>query len=156
MKLHLLAVGTRPPDWAAAGFNDFARRMRAPFSLDLTEIPLAKRRRGEPPDRAIAAEAGRLRDAVPAGAVTVALDPKGGAWTTEELARRLGSWRDESRDVAFLVGGPDGLDDATRSAADAVWSLGPLTLPHMLVRVIVAEQLYRAWSILRNHPYHRG
>lgn len=156
MKLRVLAVGSRPPEWAAAAFEDFARRLPHPFSIGLDEIPLGKRRKGEAPDRAVAEEARRLRAAVPRGARIVALDRRGQAWSTERLAEHLSDWRGEGRDCAFLIGGPDGLDDALRGEADAVWSLGPLTLPHMLVRVIVAEQLYRAWSILENHPYHRG
>lgn len=156
MKLHIAAVGTRPPAWATAAFDDFARRLPKPFQIQLTEIPLARRRQGEAPGRAIAEEVQRLQRAVPETAVKVALDRRGRGWSTEDLARRLADWRDSGRDVAFFIGGPDGLGDNIEGQVDLMWSLGPLTLPHMLVRVIVTEQLYRAWSILENHPYHRA
>lgn len=156
MKLHLVACGTRPPDWAAAAFGDFARRFRHPLKLELREIPLGRRREGEPPDRAIEDEGERMLRAIPRDARLVALDPRGKPWTTEMLSRRLKDWLAEGRDVALAVGGPDGLAPAVLERADDRWSLGPPTLPHMLVRVIVAEQLYRAWSILENHPYHRA
>lgn len=156
MKLRIAAVGSRAPGWAAEAFRDFAHRLPRPYTLELTEVRLGKRRRGEPPDRAMAEEARRLRGAVPANALTVALDADGELWSTEELARRLSEWSRQGRDCVFLIGGPDGLEPTLLREADAAWSLGPLTLPHMLARVIVAEQLYRAWSILENHPYHRG
>lgn len=156
MKFHLVACGTRPPGWAAAGFDDFTRRIRRPVRVELHEIPLGRRRGGEPPDRAVEDEGQRMLKAVPRSARLVALDPKGAAWTTEELGAHLKDWLAEGSDVAFAIGGPDGLAPAVLARADDRWSLGPLTLPHMLVRVILAEQLYRAWSILENHPYHRA
>lgn len=153
MKLHLISIGGRPPEWVAAGFADYARRLRHPFRLELHEIPLARRRDGP---RALADEGDRMLRAVPRDARLVALDPGGDAWTTSRLAANLEDWLPEGRDTAFLVGGPDGLAPAVLERAERRWSLGPLTLPHMLVRLIVAEQLYRAWSILENHPYHRA
>lgn len=156
MKLHLVACGTRPPGWLAAGFDEFAGRIRHPLSLELHEIALGRRRDGEAPDRAVADEGARLLKAVPRGARLVALDPAGSAWSTATLGTHLQGWLAEGRDVAFAIGGPDGLSRDVLERAEDRWSLGPATLPHMLVRVIVAEQLYRAWSILNNHPYHRG
>lgn len=156
MKLHLISVGNRPPEWLAAGFDDFSRRLRHPFRIELHEIPLARRRGGEPPDRTVAGEGERMLRAAPRDAHLVALDPNGSAWSTERLASHLRDWLSGGRDVAFLIGGPDGLAPGVLERAAQRWSLGPLTLPHMLVRLIVAEQLYRAWSILENHPYHRG
>lgn len=124
--------------------------------MELHEIPLARRRGGEPADRAVAEEGERMLRAAPREAHVVALDPDGSAWSTEQLASHLGDWLGGGRDVAFLIGGPDGLAPGVLERAGQRWSLGPLTLPHMLVRLIVAEQLYRAWSILENHPYHRA
>lgn len=156
MKLQLISVGSRPPDWLARGFDDFARRLRHPARLELQEIPLGRRRGGEPADRAVADEGERLLRAVPRDAHLVALDPNGSGWSTEQLASHLRDWLGGGSDVAFLIGGPDGLSPEVLKRADQRWSLGPLTLPHMLVRLLVAEQLFRAWSILENHPYHRG
>ncbi|MCP5149668.1 MAG: 23S rRNA (pseudouridine(1915)-N(3))-methyltransferase RlmH [Ectothiorhodospiraceae bacterium] len=155
MKLHLLAVGTRPPAWVQAGYDEYARRLPRECALTLREFPLARRGKGEDAARSRTTEGERLLGAVPAGAVTVALDERGRGLTTRELADRLGAWRDDARDVAFLVGGPDGLDPSVRERADLVWSLSPLTLPHALVRVVVAEALYRAWTVNTGHPYHR-
>lgn len=156
MKLHLLACGTRPPDWLAAGFDDFARRFRHPLRLQLQEIPVVQRRGGKPAQRAMAEEGERLLRAVPGNTRLIALDPGGSPWSTDKLASNLKAWLADGRDVAFCIGGPDGLAPGVLERAEHRWSLGPLTLPHMLVRVVVAEQLYRAWSILENHPYHRG
>lgn len=156
MKLHLIACGSKPPDWLAAGFDDFSRRFRRPMQLELHEVALGRRRRGESPDRAVEDEGARLLRVLPGDARLVALDRGGRQWTTEQLVSHLKEWLSEGRDVAFGIGGPDGHAKAVLERADDRWSLGPLTLPHMLVRLIVAEQLYRAWSILENHPYHRG
>lgn len=156
MKLHLLACGSRPPEWLAAGFNDFSRRFRHPLKLELKEIPLGDRRGGRDGGRAVAEEGDRMLRALPDNSRLIALEPTGKSWTTEDLAANLKDWLAGGGDVAFAIGGPDGLSPAVLDRAEARWSLGPLTLPHMLVRVIVAEQLYRAWSILQNHPYHRG
>ena len=156
MRLRLICVGQKMPDWVSAGYNDYARRMPPELPLELTEIPMAHR--GKNPD--IARLMQRESDAILSAAGTrdrvVALEVGGRPWSTEKLASQLESWQQDGRDVAFLVGGPDGLADACRQRADQQWSLSPLTLPHPLVRILLAEQLYRAWSITRNHPYHRA
>jgi 23S rRNA (pseudouridine1915-N3)-methyltransferase len=156
MRIWLLAVGTRMPAWVQQGFAEYAKRLPRECRLELVEIPVAKRARNTPAERSRQAEGERLLAAVPEGAQVLALDERGSPWTTEELAERLTDWRRTGNDVALLVGGPDGLPPACRQRADALWSLSRLTLPHAMVRVIVAEQLYRAWSMLTNHPYHRA
>ena len=141
--------------WIAAGFDEYARRMPRTLPVRLTEIKPEPRGAATPVERLIEAEARRIRAAYPAGCVKVVLDERGRGCTTRELARRIEQWQSQGRDAAFVIGGADGLSDAMRDDADWLWSLSALTLPHGLVRVILAEQLYRAASILGNHPYHR-
>jgi 23S rRNA (pseudouridine1915-N3)-methyltransferase len=124
--------------------------------LTLREISLAKRGKNADTKRLTASESRALFEAMPARARVVALDVRGQAWSTEKLAAQLEQWMGEGRDVGFLVGGPEGIDAEVLNKADDRWSLGPLTLPHPLVRVVLAEQLYRAWTITQNHPYHRA
>lgn len=155
MKLRLIAAGTRMPDWVNAGYAEYARRLPRECRLELTEIPVARRDNG-PVRRAIAAEGERMLAALPAGAAVITLDANGAAWSTEALAERLRNWFADGRDRAFLIGGPDGLAPAVRERAEASWSLSPLTLPHGLARVVAAEALYRAWSVIAGHPYHRA
>lgn len=143
------------PGWVDAGFEAYARRMPREARLELVEVKAEPRERGPTVERLTQAEARRIRSAFPPGAFKVVLDERGRASTTRELAERLQGWQMGGRDVAFIIGGPDGLAEGIRSEADWLWSLSPLTLPHALVRVVVAEQLYRASSILKNHPYHR-
>lgn len=154
MRLRLLAVGTRMPDWINAGFQDYARRLPPEWDFALKEIP-ASRRRPPDPDRCKADEGERLLAALAADIGVIALDELGRAWRTDDLALRLEAWMQSGRDVTFMIGGPDGLAPACLERADERWSLSALTFPHALARVIVAEQLYRASTILRNHPYHR-
>jgi 23S rRNA (pseudouridine1915-N3)-methyltransferase len=156
VRIDLIAVGTRMPEWVASGLEDYARRLPRECTLVLRPVEASLRGRALPAGRLRGAEAERLLAAVPAGSRVVALDERGDAWTTADLARHLERWLAGGTDVALLVGGAEGLDRACLERAHQVWSLGPLTLPHMLVRVIVAEQLYRAWSILAGHPYHRA
>lgn len=155
MKLRLIAVGTRPPEWVANGFRDYARRLPREMALELVEIPPAARR-NLPAERIREIEAARLLAQVGTRDRLVALDERGRTWSTVELAQRLDDWRMQGRDVAFLIGGADGLADACRQRADQVLSLSAMTLPHGLVRVVLAEQLYRAWTVISGHPYHRG
>lgn len=157
MKMSVLAVGHRMPAWVTAGFDEYAKRMPRDMPLSLRELKPAPRGSGASGDvtRWLGMEATRLHDAVPAGALRVVLDERGRSFPTRDLARHLGRWRDESRDVAFVIGGADGLAQEMKDSADLLWSLSPLTLPHGLARVILAEQIYRAASILFNHPYHR-
>lgn len=155
MHFHLVAVGTRVPDWVAAGFDDYARRLHGGARLELHAVAAARRRNNVQPERDRAEEAQRLRAAVPARAYRIALDRGGRAISTEGLAESMRAWNRTGESVAFLVGGPDGLDPALLAEADERWSLSPLTLPHALVRVVLAEQIYRGLSILHNQPYHR-
>ena len=156
MRATLIAVGTGMPGWVAEGFTDYARRLAHVLPLALVEIPAGERGKGRSVQRAMDEEARRLQAAIPKGAITVLLDGRGKPHGSEQLAARLEHWRMQGRDLAFLIGGPDGFADPIRHAADESWSLGPLTLPHPLVRIVVAEQLYRATTIHTNHPYHRA
>lgn len=155
MRLHLVAAGGRQPAWVNEGVETFARRMPRECSLELVEISAARRSKSEPPQRAIAAEGAKILSALPPKALIIALYERGAPWSTEELAKELNRWRLDYDDVAFLVGGPDGLSSECLKRAERHWSLSNLTLPHGLARVIVAEQLYRAWTVIQGHPYHR-
>jgi len=156
MRIHLIAVGTRMPRWVNEGFETYARRLERTTPLVLHEVPLARGRKGTQGSQAALIEARGLLRKVPPRSWTVALDERGTTWSTLELTRRLEAWRGAGRDLALLIGGPDGLGERCAKEADERWSLSPLTLPHGLVRVLVAEQLYRASSILESHPYHRA
>jgi len=156
MRIHLVAVGTRMPAWVTAGYTEYARRLPHECSLQLVEIPVSKRRKSLPAARAIQEEGQLMQAAIPAGCLVIALDVTGKAWSTEGLAERLQQWMAGGRDVALLIGGPDGLAAECLASADMRWSLSALTYPHALVRIILAEQLYRAWSINAGHPYHRS
>lgn len=154
--MHLLAIGQRMPAWVQQGYGEYAQRIKGDFSLALQEIPAAKRSKGATVARMMDEEAERLLAARPRDARLVALDGGGRAWSTEQLAAQLERWSVDGRELAFAVGGPDGHGRAVLDAAEARWSLSPLTFPHPLVRVLLAEQLYRALTILRGHPYHRA
>lgn len=156
MQIHLIAVGTRMPGWVSDGYSEYARRLPRECRLNLTEIPLAQRSKSQPVSRAIEEEGKRMQAAMGAKRRIIALDVKGRSWSTGQLAEQLRDWMQDGRDVSLLVGGPDGLAGNCLQAAGQRWSLSPLTLPHPLVRVILAEQLYRAWSLNAGHPYHRG
>ena len=155
MRIHLIAVGHRRTGWERDGYLEYARRMPPELALELHETPPAKRAKGVPAGRGVNDEARRLLAAVPGGARVVALDERGTPWTTTELARRIEDWMQGGRTLALLIGGADGLAPACIEAAEHRWSLSPLTLPHGLARIVVAEQLYRASTIRRGHPYHR-
>lgn len=144
------------PGWVEAGWHDYARRLPPECALRLVEIEPGHRGKGAGIEAARREECERLLAAIPKGAQVVALDVAGTAWSTEQLATELGRWLGAGRDLALLVGGPDGLAEACLARAERRWSLSPLTFPHALVRVILAEQLYRAWSLLQGHPYHRA
>lgn len=148
------------PEWVEAGYREYAKRLPAECALNLIEVE--PRHRGKSAARASEAqlaraeEAQRIERCLPKGAGVVALDGRGQSWSTEDLACRLAGWMGEGRDRALLVGGPDGLCESLLSRAEQRWSLSRLTFPHPLVRVILAEQIYRAWTLLKGHPYHRG
>ncbi|MEQ9002040.1 MAG: 23S rRNA (pseudouridine(1915)-N(3))-methyltransferase RlmH [Pseudomonadales bacterium] len=155
MKIRLIAVGQRPPAWVQEGYSDYVRRLPRDLPMELTEIA-APGRRGGNVDQARAAEAERLLAAIGAGDWVVALDERGKTWSTLALAEKLENWRMHGRDVTFLIGGADGLAPRCLERADHVLSLSAMTLPHALVRVVLAEQIYRAWTITIGHPYHRA
>lgn len=156
MRLKLICVGQKMPDWVTRGYQEYARRMPSELPIELTEVAMAHR--GKNPDipRLMQKEADAVLAATGRNDRLIALEVDGRPWSTEQLARQLEDWQLDGRDVCFMVGGPDGLAADCRSRADQLWSLSPLTLPHPLVRILLAEQLYRAWSITRNHPYHRA
>jgi len=156
MNLYIVSVGTKMPRWVDEGFREYAKRMPSEARVKLIEIPAGYRGKGADAGRAIREEGERIVKAIPKNCRVIALAVEGRPWSTEALSDRLEAWMSDGRDVAFLVGGADGLADDCLREAETLWSLSPLTLPHPLVRVVLAEQLYRAWSLLRNHPYHRG
>lgn len=140
----------------AEGFADYRKRLSHGLPLELIEIEPGARGKGRDAARAVADEGARVLAAIPRNARVVVLDGDGRAWTSQQLAERLEHWRGQGQDLAFLIGGPEGHGFDVLARADETWSLGPLTLPHMLVRLLVAEQLYRATAMLANHPYHRA
>jgi len=156
MLIRLLAAGTRLPHWVAEGYEEYAGRLGPEIRLELVEIPVAHRGKNADVARARADEGRRMLAGVDSRMHVTALDVRGRAMSTEKLSRWLAERLGDGRDVALMVGGPDGLDPACLERADGTWSLSPLTFPHGLVRIMVAEQLYRAQSILRGHPYHRA
>ena len=155
LRLSLITASNRQPEWVDAGADDYAKRLRGRCTLEIKAVPLARRTATAPAERAVQEEGERMLAAVPAGAHVVALLETGKPWSTKELARKLEGWMQLGAPVALLVGGPDGLSPECVARANDRWSLSNLTLPHGLVRVVVAEALYRAWSLLENHPYHR-
>ncbi len=156
MRIHLIAVGTRMPAWVTAGYQEYARRMPRECSLQLVEIAPGRRSKSGSPEQAREQEGKHQLAALPKDCRVIALDVRGQTWSTETLAGRLQEWLGAGRDVALLVGGPDGLAAECLTRADTSWSLSPLTFPHALVRVLLAEQLYRAWTLGAGHPYHRS
>lgn len=156
MRARLIAVGERMPRWVADGFAEYVKRLSHELPLELVEIKSGTRGKGRDAVRAAADEGAAMLAALPRDAQVIALDGRGAAWSSEQLAEQLANWRMTGRDLAFLIGGPGGHSCEVLQRADQRWSLGPLTLPHMLARLIVAEQLYRAVTILNGHPYHRG
>ena len=156
MKARLVAVGERAPRWVAEGFGEYQKRLSHWLPLELVEIEPGLRGKGRDAVRATFDEGQRVLAAIPKTAQVIALDGRGRSWTSEQLAARMEHWRGTGRDLCFLVGGPEGHAPEVTARADETWSLGPLTLPHMLVRLVLAEQLYRANAMLANHPYHRA
>jgi 23S rRNA (pseudouridine1915-N3)-methyltransferase len=155
MKLRLVAIGQRQPAWAEAAYEDFAKRFPPELKLELKALKAEPRTLGKTAAALMAAEAQRIEAAIPKGARRVVLDEHGVRCSTTQLADRLRFWLGDGRDVALIVGGPDGLDATLKAGADETLRLSDLTLPHALVRVLLAESLYRAWSVTAGHPYHR-
>jgi 23S rRNA (pseudouridine1915-N3)-methyltransferase len=156
MKLFVIAVGNKMPRWVNEAFEEYAKRMPRDLRIELVEVRPEPRTGGKSTVQLLEAEAGRIARAVPRGAARVALDERGREFTTAELARWLAAQRQGGRDIAFLIGGADGLAPAAKSGAEPILRLSAMTLPHGIARVLLAEQLYRAVSILTHHPYHRG
>ena len=154
MKLWLVTVGHKMPDWITAGFNEYAKRMPREAKTELVEIKPEPRTTGKSVAQMMEAEAQRILAALPQDALRIALDERGASWTTRQLADRMRQWMGEGRDVAFIIGGADGLHESVKNGAQLL-ALSAMTLPHGMVRVLLAEQLYRAYSLLHNHPYHR-
>ena len=155
MRLLLASVGQRPPAWAETAYDDFAKRFPPDLRLELKAVKAEPRSSGKTAAQMMAAEAQRLEAAVPKGARRVVLDEHGSRLSTRQLADRLRFWLSDGRDVVLLVGGPDGLAPTLKASADETLRLSDLTLPHAFVRVLLAEALYRAWSVTTGHPYHR-
>ncbi|HWP00126.1 MAG TPA: 23S rRNA (pseudouridine(1915)-N(3))-methyltransferase RlmH [Methylococcus sp.] len=155
MQLQVIAVGERMPSWVREGYAEYARRLPRECALVLREIAPARRGRNYDIERAVAEEGQRILAAVAEGTHVVALHVSGKPWSTADLAQALERWSRRGAKLAFLIGGPDGLSRACLERADETWSLSRLTFPHALVRILLAEQIYRAWSLLHRHPYHR-
>lgn len=155
MQIHLIAVGNRMPAWVETAYQEYAKRLPRECALKLVEIAPGKRGRNADVARILRDEGERMLAAIPRDCQVIALEVGGKTWSTPQLAAQLEGWLRSGRDTALLVGGPEGLDAACRARADQHWSLSALTLPHPLVRVILVETLYRAWSVMAGHPYHR-
>lgn len=155
MRIRIIAVGTKIPDWVEQGYAEYAKRMPRDCVVEMVELPLAQRGKNTDIAKAMEKEGEAIRAAIGKGEQVIALDVKGKAWSTEQLAENLAAWKMSGTHYCLLIGGPDGLAPECLQLAATTWSLSPLTLPHPLVRIVVIEQLYRACSILQNHPYHK-
>lgn len=155
MKLLILAVGHKMPSWISEGFNEYAKRMPREAKVELVEIKPEPRTTGKTVNQIMEAEAQRIQAALPKDVLRIALDERGAHWTTKQLAQQMQDWMGGGRDVAFMIGGADGLHESVRNSANQLIALSAMVLPHGMVRVLLAEQLYRAHSLLNNHPYHR-
>lgn len=154
MKIQLIAVGTKMPSWVVAGFKEYQRRFPKDMPLELVEIPAGKRGKNADIKRILDQEGKAMLNTCERNRLVI-LDVCGDKWDTPSLAKQLSRWKNDGRDVSLLIGGPEGLSDECKQCAEQSWSLSSLTMPHPLVRVVVAEALYRAWSLHTNHPYHR-
>ena len=155
MRIRIIAVGTKMPAWVETGYADYAKRMPRDCVVELVELPLAQRGKNTDIARAMVKEGEEMLAAIGKGEQVIALDVKGKPWSTEQLAEQMANWRMSGNNYCLLIGGPDGLAPQCLAQAHVRWSLSALTLPHPLVRILVIEQLYRACSILQNHPYHK-
>ena len=155
MRIRIIAVGTKMPAWVETGYAEYAKRMPRDCVVELVELPLAQRGKNTDIARAMEKEGEEMLAAIGKGEQVIALDVKGKSWSTEQLAEQMANWRMSGNNYCLLIGGPDGLAPQCLAQAHVRWSLSALTLPHPLVRIVVIEQLYRACSILQNHPYHK-
>jgi len=155
MKINLISVGNKMPGWVQQGYDEYAKRMPRECDLVLKEITPGKRGKNSDVSRIVRDEGERMISAIPVNTQVITLDIPGKPWTTPELSSAMKRWMESGQNVALMIGGPEGLSDSVRNLAAESWSLSKLTFPHPVVRILVAEQLYRAWSLLNNHPYHR-
>jgi 23S rRNA (pseudouridine1915-N3)-methyltransferase len=155
VRIRIIAVGSRMPDWVETGYADYAKRMPRDVSVEMVELPLAQRGKNTDIAKAMEKEGEAIVATIGKGEQVIALEVKGKPWSTEQLAEQLASWKMSGSNYCLLIGGPDGLAPEVSALAAIKWSLSPLTLPHPLVRILVIEQLYRACTILQNHPYHK-
>ena len=158
MRIRIIAVGTKMPDWVETGYAEYAKRMPRDVTVEMVELPLAQRSKNSDIAKAMEKEGEAMLAVIEKGGKdeqVIALDVKGKPWSTEQLAENLAGWKMSGSNYSLLIGGPDGLAPACLALASVKWSLSPLTLPHPLVRILVIEQLYRACTILQNHPYHK-
>jgi 23S rRNA (pseudouridine1915-N3)-methyltransferase len=155
VKILILSVGNRMPDWVNSAWDDYAKRMPAEWAITLKEIKPEPRTSGKTPKQMMLAEAQRIEAAIPEHTLRIALDELGRDMTTQSFATKLENWHQASQNIAIIIGGPDGLDSQFKESCDGLIRLSSMTMPHPMVRIVLVEQLYRAWSILNNHPYHR-
>lgn len=155
MVIHFITVGQKMPKWVQDGYQEYAKRLPKACALKLIELPMASRGKSNSVDRMKTEEAKRILEVVPKGARLIVLDEHGQQVTTKGLADKMEDWLASGQDIALIVGGPDGLEKSLIEQAQWKWGLSKLTLPHPMVRILVAEQIYRAWSVIQNHPYHR-
>jgi 23S rRNA (pseudouridine1915-N3)-methyltransferase len=155
VRIRIIAVGTKMPRWVEEGYNDYAKRLPRDVSVEMVELPLAQRSKNSDIAKAMEKEGEAILAAIGKGEQVIALEVLGNPWSTEQLAHELAGWKMSGSNYCLLIGGPDGLAPQVQKMASIKWSLSPLTLPHPLVRILVIEQLYRACSILQNHPYHK-
>ncbi|MCC2605633.1 23S rRNA (pseudouridine(1915)-N(3))-methyltransferase RlmH [Planctobacterium marinum] len=155
MQINVVAVGNKMPDWVSRGVEEYLRRMPPDYRVSFTEITPGKRTKNADIARILQKEGELIQNAIPKGNRVIALEVTGAAWDTHKLAQNMEKWQLDGRNVSLMIGGPEGLSQDCLNLAEQKWSLSPLTLPHPLVRVIVAESLFRGWSLNNNHPYHR-
>lgn len=155
MQITIAAVGKRIPDWTKTGFQEYQKRLSGEINLSLIEIPPGRHSKNSGKTRLLLDEAASIRSALPRNNYLIVMDERGESQTTHKLSEQMANWMQDGINVCFIIGGAEGLDKSVIDLADERWSLSAYTLPHAFVRVLLAEQLYRAWSILRNHPYHR-
>jgi 23S rRNA (pseudouridine1915-N3)-methyltransferase len=155
MRINLIAVGKRMPAWVEDSIKEYSKRLPKELTLNLIEIAPAQRTKTTPVDKTIKEEVERIQTAIPKNNLIIALDEKGKQFSSRTLSKKIDDWIQQAQDISLIIGGAEGLGETFKKSSNEVWSLSKMTLPHALVRVIVAEQIYRAWSIISNHPYHR-
>ncbi|MGH1441164.1 MAG: 23S rRNA (pseudouridine(1915)-N(3))-methyltransferase RlmH [Cellvibrionaceae bacterium] len=155
MKLRAIAIGTKMPSWVIQGVGEYQKRLPREWKFEWLELPLGQRGKSSDVEKAIRIEGESILSSIGSSEKVIALEVKGKNWSTEQLAKEVSAWQMSGQDIVLLIGGPNGLSQDCRDRADVLWSLSPLTLPHPLVRILLTEQLYRAWTLINNHPYHK-